>query len=387
MRRFPSVPADSVAVATATRKLCCSCSCVKTQHFRVTFLRAVATLAGMKKWYTIEAKAAERTAEITIFDSIGATWDGEGVTAKQFIADLKALDAEQITLLINSPGGSVFDGLAIYNALVASGAEITGKVMGVAASAASFILMACKRIVMPENSFLMIHNASSIAWGDSATMRETADWLDKIGDSIVNIYATRTGKSVEQIKSWLNAETWFSAAEAKDNGFADEVGAAFAATAQFEVDKLPENVRKAFASATPPVTPPADPAPAAIAKPLAEQIKALATERGLPEMAAVLATASDITNVAEATAALTLASEVKALCVVAEMPDRADALMRNRTSLSEVRAQLCKALAEANEAEVDTSKPTNRAPNTSTAQIDHAAIYEKANTPTNKRST
>jgi hypothetical protein len=276
--------------------------------------------------------------------------------------------------------------LAIYNALIASGAEVTGKVMGVAASAASFILMACKRIVMPENSFLMIHNASSIAWGDSATMRETADWLDKIGDSIVNIYATRTGKTVEQIKSWLNAETWFSAAEAKDNGFADEVGAAFAATAQFDLDKLPENVRKAFASATPPVVKPAPKAPEATAT-LAEQIKALATERGLPEMVAVLATAADITNVAEATAALTVAAEVKSLCAVAEMPDLAAGLLRSRTSLVDARAQLCKAVADASGDEVDTTRSTSRVdPVATELDISVSDIYAKANETPNKRS-
>lgn len=344
----------------------------------------------MKQWYTITAKAEERTAEITIFDSIGATWDGEGVTAKQFIADLKAIKAEKITLLVNSPGGSVFDGLAIYNALVASGAEITGKVMGVAASAASFILMACKRIVMPENSFLMIHNASSIAWGDASAMRETADWLDKIGDSIVNIYATRTGKSVEAIKSWLDAETWFSAAEAKEHGFADEVGASFNATAQFEVDKLPENVRRAFNSATPPVVkPPVDPTPApAAVTSLAEQIKALCAEAGLADLTPVLATAPDVTSVELARVAVQNAVEVKALCDVAGMPDRAAALVRNRTSLTDARAELCKAVAEASPAEIDTAPATAPVdPNAAKNRIDTTAIYAQANTPTNKRST
>lgn len=344
----------------------------------------------MKKWYTITAKAAERTAEITIFDSIGATWDGEGVTAKQFIADLKAIDADQITLLVNSPGGSVFDGLAIYAALKETTAEITGKVMGVAASAASFILMACKRVVMPENSFLMIHNPATFAVGNAADMRDTADWLDKIGDSLVNIYASRTGKSVEDIKSWLNAETWFSAAEAKENGFADEVIGAFKATAQFEVDKLPENVRKAFNSATPPADPPkpepAKPAPTAVL-PLAEQIKALCADAGVADLTAVLATAADVTSIELAQAAVANAVEVKALCEVAGLPDRAAALVRNRTSLVDARAQLCKAVADASPEEIDTVPPTKPVdPNAAKNRIDIDAIYAAANNTTKRSS-
>lgn len=337
----------------------------------------------MKKWYTIEAKAAERTAEITIFDSIGATWDGEGVSAKQFIADLKALDADSITLLVNSPGGSVFDGLAIYAALVESKATITGKVMGLAASAASFILMACKTITMPENSFLMIHNPATVAIGNAEDMRETATFLDKIGESLVNIYAKRTGKSVDDIKAWLNAETWFSATEAKEHGFADEVTGAFNATAQFDVEKLPENVRKAFASATQPVVKPA----AAAATPLADRIKALAVEAGLPEFASLLATDAAITDEPQVVAALALANEVKALCVVAELPDRAPALMRERKPLADVRAQLCKELADAADAKaVDTTQSAKNTEPTPPVQIDVADVYAKANTPVTKRS-
>lgn len=339
----------------------------------------------MKQWYTITAKAEDRTAEITIFDSIGATWDGEGVTAKQFIADLKAISADKITLLVNSPGGSVFDGLAIYAALVETKAEITGKVMGVAASAASFILMACKRIVMPENSFLMIHNPSSLAWGDSSTMRETADWLDKIGNQLVNIYATRTGKAVDQIKSWLDAETWFTAAEAKDNGFADEVTGSFKATASFELDKLPENVRAVFnsASATPPVA--ANPAPAAAKPPvpLAHTIKALCDERALPEMATVLAMAEGMT-VESATAALDLAAEVKALGEIAGLTEQAKALMVGRKPLNEVREALNKALVEASGTEVDTATRTTQHEPKAAVQIDVADVYARANASTQR---
>ena len=135
----------------------------------------------MRTWYSMQAAAnAPTTAEISIFDEIGM-W---GVTAKQFISDLKALgDVKDITLSLNSPGGSVFDGLAIYNALRSSGANVTVKVMGIAASIASVIAMAGKKIVMPENTFMMVHNPWSFAIGNANDMREMADVLDKLGDS------------------------------------------------------------------------------------------------------------------------------------------------------------------------------------------------------------
>lgn len=342
----------------------------------------------MKQWFTIKAQA-DGTAEITIFDSIGASWDGEGVTAKAFIDQLKAINAPKITLLVNSPGGSVFDGLAIYNALLATKAEVTAKVMGVAASAASFIVMAAKKIVMPENSFMMIHNPSTYAFGNADDMREAADWLDKIGDTLANVYATRSGKSLDEIKVLLATDTWFTAQEAKDIGLADEVDAAFAATAHFEVDKLPENVRKAFASAVPPkpVEPPkpAVPAPQALSAAIAEMAKA----HGMPELGARLAVDSSIVDTSQVKAAFDLALEVKALGDVAGLTEKAKELVLNRVPLADARAQLCEALAEADKtASVSTAPPAGSADPKPKPVIDTAAIYAKvnANNPLNQRS-
>ena len=111
------------------------------------------------KWFSFKAKA-ETGVEISILDEIGM-W---GVSAKEFIAELKQYAGQAITLTINSPGGSVFDALAIYNALRNSGGEVTTKVMGVAASAASLIFMAGDKRVMPENTFLMIHNPMTVSY-------------------------------------------------------------------------------------------------------------------------------------------------------------------------------------------------------------------------------
>ncbi len=149
-----------------------------------------------KSWYSVKALAKDTAAEISIYDEIGM-W---GVTAKDFISDLKKVEAKELTLFINSPGGSVFDGLAIYNSLRQHPANVTVKVMGVAASAASFIAMAGDRIVMPENAFLMVHNPMGAVFGNADEMRDWADTLDKIAASLVGIYVARTGKDEKEIK-------------------------------------------------------------------------------------------------------------------------------------------------------------------------------------------
>ena len=155
----------------------------------------------LKSWYSIQAKADQKTADISIYDEIGY-W---GVTAKQFIGDLKALDATTIKLAINSPGGAVFDALAIYNALRQHPAAVEVTIMGVAASAASVIAMAGDTIVMPENAFMMIHNPLNLAYGNADDLREMADVLDKIGASLIGIYAKRTGMPEDEIKALLDA--------------------------------------------------------------------------------------------------------------------------------------------------------------------------------------
>ena len=156
----------------------------------------------MKTWYSIQAKA-DQSADISIFDEIGFF----GVNAKQFIGDLKAIDAKTIKLAINSPGGSVFDALAMYNALRQHPANVEVTVLGVAASAASLVAMAGDTIVMPENAFMMIHNPLNFAYGNADELREMADVLDKIGASLVATYANRTGLPEDEIKALITTIT------------------------------------------------------------------------------------------------------------------------------------------------------------------------------------
>ena len=173
----------------------------------------------MKNWYAINNKT-EGVLNISLHDEIGM-W---GISASDFISDLRAnQNVKSINLSIHSPGGSVLDGLAIYNALKAHPAKIYGHVEGIAASAASFILMAADSISMPEDAFIMIHNAHGGAMGDSSDLREMADVMDKLQDSIVNIYEKRTGIDREQLAEMMQAETWMNATDALENGFIDTI--------------------------------------------------------------------------------------------------------------------------------------------------------------------
>ena len=173
----------------------------------------------MKNWYQIKNKA-EGVLDISIHDEIGM-W---GVSASDFIGELRGQDpAKVINLSVHSPGGSVLDGLAMYNALSLYPAKIYGHVEGIAASAASFVLMAADTISMPEDAFIMIHNANGGVMGDADDMREMADIVDKLQASIVNIYQKRTGLDSDVIETMMKAETWMNASDALDQGFIDTI--------------------------------------------------------------------------------------------------------------------------------------------------------------------
>ncbi len=180
----------------------------------------------MKKFWTMnQSEEKKNSAEITIYGSIGSSWWDESVSASQFSKDLKELgnDINEITVRINSTGGSVYDGLAIRSLLKNHKAYVTVIVDGLAASIASIIAMAADKLIMAKGSMMMIHNPLSGGWGEAKDLREIADFLDKIRDSLVSVYAARTGKTSEELIELLDAETWMSAEEAVEMGFADEV--------------------------------------------------------------------------------------------------------------------------------------------------------------------
>lgn len=207
-------------------------------------------------WFRMQA-GHQSDADIYIYDEIGF-W---GVTAKQFISDLNALgDITHINLHINSPGGDVFEGIAIFNALKTHGASITVYVDGVAASMASVIAMVGNPVIMPENTFMMIHKPFGFTGGDAEDMRTYADLLDKVEAVLLPAYAQKTGKTTDEIAVMLADETWMSGAECLAHGFADQVTPAVKAMACIqskrteEFKKMPESIRNM-------ITPPRNSAP------------------------------------------------------------------------------------------------------------------------------
>ena len=194
------------------------------------------------KFYSFRASATGAT--LSIFDEIG----GVGLQLGDFKASLDAVKGPALTVEINSPGGDVFAGLAMYNLLRTSGKTITTKVLGVAASAASVIFMGGDVREVPENAFLMIHNPWSVAVGGADDMRAEADVLDQISASMVTLYSKRSGQSESAVKKMLAAETWLNGTEAKAKGFATTTTPAAAAKASFNVAKaaLPERVKAVF---------------------------------------------------------------------------------------------------------------------------------------------
>ncbi|KNX40050.1 ATP-dependent Clp protease proteolytic subunit 1 [Roseovarius tolerans] len=187
----------------------------------------------MNSWYTIRAR--DGGAEVLIYDEIGAY----GVSAKGFLAELGALpDETAIDLRLNSPGGSVFDAVAIHNALSRHAGSVTVWIDGIAASAASYIAMAGDEIVMPENAFLMIHDPSGLVMGTAADMREMAGTLDKIAAGMLRGYAARSGRPEEEIAGLMAAETWLTAAEALEAGLATRLAEPVRIAARFDIARF-----------------------------------------------------------------------------------------------------------------------------------------------------
>ncbi|MCW2315305.1 ATP-dependent Clp protease protease subunit [Rhodoblastus acidophilus] len=158
-------------------------------------------------------------ATVYVYDVIG-DW---GVGAESFVKAVSAIKAKTIHLRINSPGGDVMAARAMMTALRNHSATVVAHVDGLSASAASFLMLAADEIEITDGAFVMIHNPSTVAWGDAREMRKTAALLDKVRDASANDYAARTGKSYDELVAMMDAETWMTAQEAVAGGFADRV--------------------------------------------------------------------------------------------------------------------------------------------------------------------
>lgn len=164
-----------------------------------------------------ETKGDEAT--VYVYDAIGM-W---GIEASPFVAAVRGISASRLNLRINSPGGDVFDARAMAAALNDFEGHITAHVDGLSASAASFLMMAADEIVMADGAFVMIHNAWGLTMGNAEEHRGQAALLDKVDGAIVADYVARTKKPEAEIREMMAAETWFTAQEAVDAGFADRV--------------------------------------------------------------------------------------------------------------------------------------------------------------------
>ena len=166
--------------------------------------------------------AGTKTGVLHLYDGIGPY---SGVSAQDFSRSLKSLgDVDYIELHINSPGGSVFDGAAIYNMLIDHKALVDVRVDGLAASIASIIALAGDQITIAKNAMMMLHNPSAMAWGGASDMRKMAGVLDKVKDTLITVYSDRMGLPEDEISKIMDEESWYTAKEAVDAGLADVVG-------------------------------------------------------------------------------------------------------------------------------------------------------------------
>ncbi len=308
----------------------------------------------MQSWYTIRAR--DEGAELLIYDEIGAY----GVSAKSFLAELGALDTKApLNLRLNSPGGSVFDAVAIYNALQRHEGSVTVTIDGIAASAASYIAMAGDTVVMPENTFLMIHDPSGMVMGNAGDMRSMAEALDKIAGSLVRGYAAKSGRPDEGIAALMAAETWLDAADALELGLADKVIEPVRIAASFDITRFrnaPADLVDAVEKAGSPgnsepksgdltdTIPKPDPASAVATEPEKPSKTPTGPEPMTPD-------ASAIRN-----EAMSYAKAVVDLCRLAGQPQMAASFLTAETSLEDIRKALIDARAAA-EPEITSSHP------------------------------
>lgn len=182
--------------------------------------------SAVARWNpAIQARASD-DASIGIFEQIGDDWFGEGVTAKRISAALRSIGGADVTVNINSPGGDMFEGLAIYNLLREYEGNVTVNVLGLAASAASLIAMAGDQVHIGRAAFLMIHNCWVVAIGNKADLRAAADTIEPFDAAMASVYCARSGLDEKAVAELMDAETWIGGEQAIEQGFADALLAA-----------------------------------------------------------------------------------------------------------------------------------------------------------------
>lgn len=374
----------------------------------------------MRKWYRVQnAEETPSVVDIHIIDFIGDWIDdywGFGVTAKAFIKELAALPDSVTTIRVhlNSPGGDVFAALNIANALrdqqTAKGRTVETIVDGLAASAASIVAMAGSTVTMADNALLMIHNPWTVALGDAADLRKTADTLDTVRDTIVATYQWHTDLEADAIVALLDAETWMDADEAIAQGFATDKVEGLRAAASLRPSAVSRlRVPEAYAARVQALVaePDADPGrvsvhldaavvvetvlaglttEAAPATPTEILARVKAAGLGIDLAEALIAEGASLAQVdarvaaasAEREAAARRTTEIRALCQAARLPELADDYLAGAMPLTAIRHQLATMQARLDVVEIDAGlAPASR--HGQRAVIDTTAVYAARN--------
>ena len=188
-------------------------------------VRSYISPTAMSRWDASVRAADEKDADertIGIYDVIGEDyWTGGGFTAKRMSAALRSLGKGPVTVAINSPGGDMFEGIAMYSMLREHPGEVNIKVMGLAASAASVIAMSGDNIQIARPAFFMIHNCWVMAVGNRHDMKDVAKQLEPFDAAMADVYADRTGSDIAEMGKLMDRETWIGGSAAVDQGFAD----------------------------------------------------------------------------------------------------------------------------------------------------------------------
>lgn len=337
--------------------------------------------------FKLEMKG-DRKAVLEIYDRIGPSWAGmiDAGVVSQAVNEAGPLD--HIEVRINSLGGSVFEGLAIHNILKNHPAKKHGRVDGVAASSATLPMVACDTIEVPKNALVMIHDPTTIADGGEKDMLKAAELLSRAKQSIVDTYASRTGKTAEELAGMMSEETWMDGEQAVANGFATtmtkEIAALKPAEAAapkalaesgFAYSRAPERLSSLLSLAMIATRKENDPMPETkTAEQIAAEAKA-AAELAVANEAAAKAladkNAADVKNAAETER--NRAAEIMAVCTLAKRPELAADYIANGTDLVAVQAAIIKVMSEANPPKDD--GPTDRTTSTTDPHAAYKAEY------------
>lgn len=330
-----------------------------------------------RSWYRFANNASEPgVVDLYIYDEIGQSyWDDTAVTASQFKDDLAMLppDTRQINVHVNSPGGSVFDATAIANMLRAQRQAPLNRIVeisieGLAASAATIPCMAGTSIRMADNALLMIHNPTDIVWGTAQEMRDSAEALDAVRNTIIATYKWQSPKTEDEIAALMDATTWMDAQQAVDNGFATEIVAGLmpqnrlSRSVMARMPKLPQNVaaRVEALFEPEPKTPPQPQAldPVAVARQCREADCGELLEGFLETHATASAVKDGIAAaVASKASARTRVNDITAICAAARVPEFADGYIAGGMSVDQVRAHVLVIGARLDEAAIDGAVP------------------------------